>query len=202
MGSNFGDLDNDGFLDFYLGTGYPDYEGLMPNVLYHNEGGRRFADVTLDSGMGHLQKGHAVSFADYDLDGELDVFEQMGGAYPGDRFPDALFQNPGFGNRWLTLHLIGVRSNRAAIGARIRVEVLEKGQRRSIYRRVNSGGSFGCNPLRQTIGLGPADAIERLEIYWPTSDIRQTFSTVPMDAFLRVTEGSDELVRFGPGFAN
>jgi hypothetical protein len=202
MGSNFGDLDNDGYLDFYLGTGYPDYEGLMPNVLYHNEGGRRFADVTLDSGMGHLQKGHAVSFADYDLDGDLDVFEQMGGAYPGDRFPDALFQNPGFGNRWLTLHLIGVRSNRAAIGARIRVEVLEKGQRRSIYRRVNSGGSFGCNPLRQTIGLGPADAIERLEIYWPTSDIRQTFSTVPMDAFLRVTEGSDELVRFGPGFAN
>ncbi len=199
MGSNFGDIDNDGYLDFYLGTGYPDYEGLMPNVLYHNIGGRHFRDVTLDAGLGHLQKGHAVSFADYDSDGDLDVFEQMGGAFPGDRFPDALFRNPGFGNHWLTLRLIGVRSNRSAIGARIRVDVLEDGERRSIYRRVNSGGSFGCNPLRQTVGLGRADSIERLEIYWPTSDTRQTFSEVPVDVFLTLTEGREELLAVNPG---
>jgi hypothetical protein len=198
MGSNFGDIDNDGYLDFYLGTGYPDYEGLMPNVLYHNSGGRRFRDVTLDAGLGHLQKGHAVSFADYDLDGDLDVFEQMGGAFPGDRFPDALFRNPGFGNHWLTLRLIGVRSNRSAIGARIRVDVVEDGQRRSIYRRVNSGGSFGCNPLRQTVGLGRADSVERLEIYWPASDTRQTFSEVPADVFLTLTEGREELLVINP----
>ena len=80
MGSNFGDLDHDGYLDFYLGTGYPDYEAVMPNVLYRNLAGRRFVDVSLAAGFGHLQKGHAVAFADLDGDGDLDVFEQMGGA--------------------------------------------------------------------------------------------------------------------------
>ena len=58
MGSNFGDVDNDGFLDFYLGTGSPPYSYLVPNVLMHSVGSRRFEDVTIASGTGHLQKGH------------------------------------------------------------------------------------------------------------------------------------------------
>ena len=70
MGSNFGDLDNDGFLDFYLGTGYPNYEALMPNLMYHNQRGKAFANVTTAGGFGHLQKGHAVVFCDLDNDGE------------------------------------------------------------------------------------------------------------------------------------
>ncbi|MEO8498417.1 MAG: VCBS repeat-containing protein, partial [Planctomycetota bacterium] len=101
MGSNFGDLDNDGFLDFYLGTGEPEYRNLMPNVMYHNQQGERFSDVTMAGRFGHLQKGHAVVFADLDRDGDQDVFEQLGGAFPGDGFYDALFENPGFGNNWI-----------------------------------------------------------------------------------------------------
>jgi hypothetical protein len=194
MGSNFGDLDGDGFLDFYLGTGYPDYEALMPNVMYRNISGQRFQDVTFAGGFGHLQKGHAISFADIDHDGDQDVFEQMGGNYPGDKFRDALFENPGFGNRWLALQVVGDRSNRSAIGARIHVEVTEAGRRRSIYKHVNSGGSFGANPLRQTIGLGRASRIDQLEVYWPTTDRMQTFREVPMDQFLRITEGEDRFV--------
>jgi hypothetical protein len=191
MGSNFGDLDNDGYLDFYLGTGYPQYEGLMPNVMYRNRAGRGFADVTTAGGFGHLQKGHAVVFADLDDDGDQDVFEQMGGAYLGDSFGNALFENPGFGHRWIKIKLHGTRSNRSAIGARVRVDILEDGQRRSIFRHVNTGGTFGSNPLRREIGLGRAERIESLEVYWPTSDLTQRFEQVPLDTMIEIEEGRD-----------
>ena len=189
MGANFGDLDNDGYLDFYLGTGYPPYRSVMPSVMYRNRDGRSFSDVTYAGGFGHLQKGHGVFFADLDHDGDQDVFEQMGGAFPGDRFGNALYENPGFGNRWITIRLEGVRSNRSAIGARIRADVIEDGARRSIYRHVNSGGSFGANPLRQTLGLGSAPRIERLEMFWPTTGETQAFTNVPADRIIRIVEG-------------
>ena len=189
MGSNFGDLDNDGFLDFYLGTGNPLLEHVMPNVMYRNAGGTGFADVTAAGGFGTLQKGHGVVFADFDHDGDQDVFEQLGGAVPADRAGNAFFENPGVGNRWVTVKLVGVRSNRSAIGARIRVDVIENGARRSIYKRVNSGGTFGANPLRQTIGLGGASHIERLEVFWPTTGLAQTFVEVPLDRMVEISEG-------------
>ncbi len=195
MGSNFGDIDGDGYLDFYLGTGDVYYEDLMPNVLYRNQAGERFADLTTAAGLGHLQKGHGVAFADLDNDGDQEVFEQMGGAYPGDKFGDSLYENPGFGNRWLTLKLVGVRSNRAAIGARIRVDVVEGSRSRAIYKYVNSGGTFGANPLRQTIGLGRSERVERLEIFWPTSGEIQVFEAVPLNAFLQIVEGERDFVQ-------
>ncbi len=206
MGANFGDVDNDGWLDIYLGTGYPDYESLTPNVMYRNVEGRSFVDVTFAGGFGHLQKGHSVAFADLDHDGDQDIFEQMGGIFRGDRFGDVLYENPGFGNHWIAVRLVGVRSNRSAIGARIRVQVVENGRTRSIYKHVNSGGSFGANPLRQTIGLGRAEQIEMLEVYWPTTDVTQTFRDVPMDTILRIVEDVDapqliphETLRLGGG---
>ena len=191
MAANFGDLDNDGYLDYYLGTGYPDYEALMPNVMVRNRGGTGFSDVTFAGGFGHLQKGHGIAFADLDNDGDQDVFEQMGGFFPGDKFSNALFENPGFGNHWISVKLVGVDSNRAAIGARIRVEVIDNGDRRSIYKHVNSGASFGANPLRQTIGLGKATRIEVLEVYWPATGRTQTFRDLPVDQFIRIVESED-----------
>ena len=192
MGSNFGDLNNDGYLDFYLGTGYPDYKNLMPSVMYRNRRGKDFVDVTYVGGFGHLQKGHAVVFADLDNDGDQDIFEQMGGAFPGDGYSNVLYENPGFGNHFLTIKLVGVRSNRSAIGARIHVEIVENGKLRSIYKHVNSGGSFGANPLRQTIGLGNAEKIERLEIFWYTTGVTQKFQDVPLDQFIQITEGETQ----------
>ncbi len=189
MGCNFGDVDGDGWLDFYLGTGDPEYHSLMPNLLYRNQRGERFVDVTMASGTGHLQKGHGVAFADLDHDGDQDLFATMGGAYPGDAFHNVLFENPGFGNRWLALRLVGVRENRCAIGARIRVDFLENGVARSVFRHVTSGGSFGSNPLRQTIGLGKAEKIVAVEVSWPRSGAVQRFVEVPMDTLLRIVEG-------------
>ncbi len=192
MGSNFGDLDNDGYLDFYLGTGYPDYEHLMPNRMYHNKAGRGFVEVTTSGGFGHLQKGHGVVFADFDNDGDQDVFEQMGGAFLGDKARDVFYENPGLGNHWIAITLVGVRANRSAIGATIRVDVREDGERRTIYKHVNGGGTFGANPLRQTVGLGKASGIERLEVVWPGGRVQQ-FTDVPLDRFLRLVEGQERV---------
>jgi hypothetical protein len=169
MGSNFGDLDNDGWLDFYLSTGYPLYDGLVPNVMYRNRQGTGFADVTTAGGFGHLQKGHAVVFADLDNDGDQDVFNNMGGAYPGDTAPDVLYENPGFPNHWIKIRLVGTRSNRSALGARLRLDVIEDGRPRSIHREVETGTSCGSHPLRREIGVGQARRIKTLEVYWPAA---------------------------------
>jgi hypothetical protein len=193
MGCNFGDLDNDGYLDMYLGTGSPEYNMIMPNKLYRNHGGAQFSDISEAAGLSHLQKGHGVAFADLDSDGDNDVFIQMGGAYPVDKCVDALYENPGFDNSYVSVELVGVESNRFGVGSRIRVDLATAEGTRSIYRWVNSGGSFGCNPLRQMIGLGKADRIERLEVYWPKSDLTQTFAEAPINSIVRVTEGTEEL---------
>lgn len=192
MGSNFGDLDNDGFLDYYLGTGYPSYAGLMPNRMFHNLHGKQFVEVTNAGGFGHLQKGHGIAFADFDHDGDQDVFIELGGAYRGDAFANAVFENPGFGNHWIAIKLVGQGSNRSGIGARIRATIEEQGKARSVYKWVNSGGSFGCNPLRQHIGLGSAEVIQELEIYWPTTDTTQRFTNVAVDQIIKITEGQPE----------
>ncbi|MEQ9410561.1 MAG: VCBS repeat-containing protein [Fuerstiella sp.] len=188
MGANFGDLNNDGYSDFYLGTGDVAYSEIMPNVMFLNQRGAEFVNVTMAGGFGHLQKGHGVSFADIDNDGDQDVYMQMGGAYPSDRFNDALYENPGCDGHWLCVHLIGSRSNRSAIGARIRAVFQENGVERSVYRHVSSGGSFGSNPLRQWLGTGAATQIRRLEVYWPTTDQTQVFENIQADQLIRITE--------------
>ena len=127
----------------------------------------------------------------FSIDGDLDVFEKMGGAYPGDAFMDALYENPGMGNNWMTVQLVGRQSNRSAIGARIRVQIEENGVTRSIYRHVNSGGSFGASPLRQTIGLGKAKAAQLLEIFWPRTGKTQTLMHPPPSQFIQVVEGEE-----------
>jgi FG-GAP-like repeat/ASPIC and UnbV len=192
MGSNFGDLDNDGFLDIYLGTGRPSFSYLMPNVLFRNDGGRKFEDVTAALGTGHLQKGHGVAFADWDRDGDADIFLEAGGAVPGDRAHNVLFQNPGYGHHWLTVKLVGTRTNRAALGARIRVDLpCPDSGVVSRYRTITAGSSFGGNPLACTIGLGRAEAIRTLVVSWPTSRIHQTFRDVPIDGAIEITEARD-----------
>ncbi len=186
MGNNFGDIDNDGFLDFYLGTGNPNYRSLVPNKLFKNVGGKKFVDVTNSARVGNLQKGHGISFADMDNDGDQDIHIEMGGAYKGDGYPNSLYLNPGQGaNNWICLKLEGLQSNKAAIGAKITLKVRENGKLRQIYRVVSTGGSFGCSPLRSEIGIGAASTIEEIVIQWPAGNKTQVLKNVPAKVYLK-----------------
>jgi hypothetical protein len=196
MGANFGDIDNDGFLDVYLGNGNPSYGSLIPHVLLRNHEGKYFVDVTSASGTGELHKGHGIAFADIDRRGYEDILAEIGGAVPGDRHAFRLFENPGNGNDWINVRLVGVKSNRAAIGAHIEVTVEgENRTRRSIYRTVGSGGSFGANPMEQHIGLGKSARILSLEVGWPASHTRQSFSGVEKNQFIEVREFAPDFSR-------
>ena len=194
MGANYGDLDNDGYLDLYLGTGEPYMTTLVPNRLYRNAAGRIFQNVTTSGGFGHLQKGHGIAFGDIDNDGDQDVYAVMGGAYAGDVAYNALYLNPGNGNRWVTLQLEGVRANRLAIGARIRVVVESASGQRSVHVTVGSGGSFGSSSVQQEIGLGDAQSIARIEIEWPGQRDKQIFENVSMDHAYRIRQGGATMI--------
>jgi len=111
----------------------------------------------------------------------------MGGALNGDKYHNILFQNPGQGNNWLKLKLIGTRTNRAAIGARIKVVTAGESPL-EIHRHISSGGSFGANPLQQVIGLARADRVASLEIDWPTSSTTQVFRDIPVNQSIEITE--------------
>jgi hypothetical protein len=158
-------------------------------MLLRNHEGKYFTDVTASSGTGDLHKGHGVTFADLGNEGHEDLLVSIGGATPGDAHQFRVFENPGNGNNWVTIKLVGVKSNRAGIGARIKLTVEDEGQAtRSIYRTVGSGGSFGANPIEQHIGLGKSARINSLEVWWPASDTRQSFTRVGKNQFIEIKE--------------
>jgi len=192
MGSNFGDFDNDGYLDMFLGTGNPDFSSIIPNKMFRNVDGKKFEDVTMAARVGSLQKGHAVAFGDMDNDGDEDIYIDMGGAFSGDAYRSSFFLNPGeANNNWISIQLEGTKCNRAAIGTSVKLTVTEKGKTRTIYRMVNSGGSFGSSPLIREIGLGTAAKIDEIEIRWTGSETVQTFKNIASNQFIKIKEGEN-----------
>jgi hypothetical protein len=154
-------------------------------------------DITASSGTGEIHKGHGVAFVDIDYDGDEDILAVTGGAIPGDSHMFRLYENPGHGNDWISVKLQGVKANRSAIGARIKVTVKDQGREaRSIYRTVNSGGSFGSAPLEQHIGLGKSAQIISLEIVWPGDpDNPQKFTNLAVNQAIAIKQGVQEYTR-------
>jgi len=190
MGANFGDIDNDGYLDLYYGTGNPSFRSIIPNRLYKNIEGKNFVEVTNSARVGHLQKGHGVAFGDLNNDGWQDIEIKMGGAFDGDGYQSSIFLNPGQNttNNWLGLKLEGKKSNRPGIGSKIIIKIHDGGKERMIYREMNSGGSFGCSPLRMEIGIGTAAVIDEMKIVWPASGKTQIFKNIKPNQFIKVNE--------------
>jgi tetratricopeptide (TPR) repeat protein len=189
MGGNFGDLTNDGFLDIYLGSGNPNLTALVPYVLFKNKNGKSFVDITQSSGTGEWHKGHAVVFADLTRQGNEDILTRVGGAIPSDEHNVRVFENPGNTNDWLNVRLVGVKTNRSAVGAEIHV-TLQDGSNapRSIYRTVGQTSSFGSNPMEQHIGLGPNAHGITLDIWWPSTGTRQHFAGIEKNQYIEIKE--------------
>jgi hypothetical protein len=139
--------------------------------MYLNMEGKKFEDVSYSGGFANIQKGHAVSYGDWDHDGDEDIYVVIGGGYEGDMFYNCLFENPNeHKNNWVVLKLVGTTANKAAIGARVALSVQEDGKERKIYRSVTSGASFGANSLLLEVGLRKATAINNITIQWPCKD--------------------------------
>ena len=168
MGGNFADVNNDGYLDLYLGTGEFNMWAVMPNRLFVNNKGIEFDDQSFSSGLAMIQKGHGIAFGDFDGDGDQDIFHTIGGAVEGDIFMNYLYQNNSKERNWITLKLEGKSSNSAAIGARVKLFITEGKEKRMISRTVSTGGSFGNNSLQLEIGINTANVIDSILVSWPT----------------------------------
>ena len=184
MGANFADVNNDGYDDLYLGTGYPAIDSLVPNAFYINNKGLSFIDETHIYGLGHIQKGHGVAFADYDLDGDLDIFEQMGGFYLSDGFTNILYQNSNNINNWIGIKLIGSESNKIAFGAKINLVCNNK----NYNSIVDPGGSFGSSSLIKVMGIQDCKNIDKLYITWPKDKNIQEINNISVNQYILVKE--------------
>ncbi|MBI1226903.1 MAG: CRTAC1 family protein [Bacteroidetes bacterium] len=198
MGVNFGDLNNDGWQDIYIGTGKPAYQALVPNRMFLNvpakEGNGRFYEEISMNGFANIQKGHGIAFGDMDNDGDQDIYEVMGGAYEGDVSYNMFFKNPGDKkNKWVTVKLEGKTCNKDGIGSKIAVHVAnEDGTKKTVFSTVNTGGSFGASSLQQEIGLGAAKSIEEIEVFWAQpGPANSVYHDIPLNSFVKLGEGSD-----------
>ena len=135
-----------------------------------------------------------IEATDFNRDGAQDIYQVLGGAYPGDAYKSVLLSNPGHANHWLGLKLEGVDSNRSAIGARVAVEVSTATGSRTIHRAVNSGTSFGDSPLELHIGLGGAKSISKVEVQWPTGKT-SIWRGLTLDGAFRLRENNLEAKR-------
>jgi len=176
MGAGWGDLDNDGCHDFYLGTGNPEGWFLLPNLLYVGlrDGRRcsgRMTDASVLAGFATIQKGHGIVFFDFDGDGDQDVYSALGGMWPADAWPNQLFVNESHLDRsWMAIRLRGRRSNHFGVGARIRVAA-KAADGTPIVRTalIGNGTGFGSAPYLAHVGLLDAVAVESVEVSWPAS---------------------------------
>ena len=140
-----------------------------------------------------------MAFGDLDNDGDQDIFEQLGGFYPGDEFANVLFENPrpaGGQGPGAVDHAPPRRAGAptdSASARRIEAQVSEGGERRSIHVVVGSGGSFGASSLQQEIGLGRAEAIEEIIVRWPGGTVDR-IAAPALDRFYKLVEGSGTLV--------
>jgi hypothetical protein len=202
MGANYGDLDNDGCLDVYLGTGNPEPWFILPNLMYLGEqvDGRctgRLRNVSMLNGFGNVQKGHGIVFFDFDGDGDQDVYSSLGGMWPSDPWVSQMFVNESAtANRWVKIRLRGRRSNRFGVGSMIEVHAQAADGRRFVrtYHMDNKTG-FGSAPYLAHVGLGRAAAIEGVRVTWLGSGCAGTYPAT-IDA-LNVLDEADCLKAAG-----
>jgi enediyne biosynthesis protein E4 len=193
FGGGFFDYDNDGWLDIFIANGhvYPEVEQVTPeihykqtNTLFHNEGNGKFVEASKQAGSGFQKPyvGRGVAFADFDNDGFMDLVVGNNGDPPL-----VLHNSGGNGNHFVNFKLVGTKSNRDAMGARVRVIAGGVAQ----IREIAGGGSYlSQSDLRANLGLGKASKVETVEVQWPGGQ-RQTFHNLDADKFYLIEEGKE-----------
>jgi hypothetical protein len=181
----WGDYDNDGYLDLFVGS------RAGPNALYHNNGDGTFTSVLSEPPVSAGRPGilfNRVAWVDYDNDGSLDLFLTRFTMSPNDGPASSLlFHNKGNTNAWLEVKLVGGVSNRSGIGAKIRLHATIGGKSFWQLRELTSGGGWDMHPLVAHFGLGNATNVETLRIEWP-STIVQEFHDLPSKKILTIYE--------------
>jgi hypothetical protein len=189
-GAGIVDLDNDGLPDLFMVTGgvypevektLPDYPWKTPRVIFRNLGNARFEELIDEAGPGmsaaHASRGCA--FGDFDNDGDLDVLVVNLGE------PPSLLRNDvSGGNHWLKFKLVGTKSNRSAIGARV---TCEYGGKRQVQEVMSQSSFYSSNDPRLHFGLGAA-LVADVKVRWP-SGLVQAFDKVAADRIVTITEG-------------
>jgi len=183
MSGNAADINNDGYLDIVLGNGGPLMDRNEPMVILENDG-TRFRNVTFSAGLPIMGKGHGINCADLFGDGRLIILCSTGGAYPGDLLTTSVFSPNRRPGNYLAVLLTGTKSNRGAVGARLKLVAGGREQ----HRVINGGSNFGCLPPQQHFGLGALEHVESLEVWWP-SGAREHFTDLPVNTRVRITEG-------------
>jgi enediyne biosynthesis protein E4 len=192
-GVGFLDLDLDGWLDLFLVNGhvYPEVDQLKTEygyrqrkVVYRNLGDGKFEDVTETLGppVTTAKAGRGAAFADIDNDGRIDVIVNNVNDTPD------LFRTKAPERSWLMVKLVGHKSNRSAIGARVRAVVGNSVQ----VQEVRGGGSYYAqNDLRVHFGLGDATRVVRVEVRWPNG-MEESWTDVPVNRILTLEEGAGQ----------
>ena len=189
-GCGFFDFDHDGWKDLMLVNGhvFPEVERLAIDVhfkdraiLYRNLGGGKFADISETSGPGITERhsSRGAAFGDFDNDGAIDVLINN-----QNEPPSLLKQASRPEGHWIVLRLTGTKSNRSALGAKVRIAAGGRIQ----VDEVRSGGSYlSHNDLRLHFGLATAARVDRIEVEWP-SGTRQVLTSVAADRVVLVIE--------------
>ncbi|MBD0257402.1 MAG: VCBS repeat-containing protein, partial [Cytophagales bacterium] len=179
----WGDYDNDGLLDLYV-----TYNNQQKNILYHNAGNGSFTPVTGDPIVTAKANSEAATWADYDNDGDLDLF--AGNRYhTWEDSRNYLFRNNGTDNNWLEVKLTGVVSNASAIGARVKIYAADQ----VLMREVSpSSGLSAGNPLLVHFGLGTAARVAYLKVEWPSGKV-QWLTDVAVNQLITVKEAEKPL---------
>ena len=192
-GAGFVDFDNDGLPDMLAANGhiFPQYDAVpgesfaQPFLLYYNKGNRTFDEIATQAGLNDvLLPRRGAAFGDINNDGNIDmVVYNMGG-------PPTIFLNETKNsNHRAMFQLIGTKSNRAAIGARITAHV----GKISMIEEVRGGsGYLSQNDLRLHFGLGASTVIDSIDITWPNGN-HETLSNIPADAIYTIVEGEGKI---------
>jgi hypothetical protein len=175
----WGDYDNDGYLDLFL-------PNTPQSWFYHNNGDGTFTRILTgslvnDGGINPV----SCAWGDYDNDGFLDLVVIRGADVAVET--NLLYHNNGNSNAWIKVRLVGLASNRSAIGAKVRVKATIRGKNMWQLREINTGSGYGAGALEAHFGLGDATNIDQLRIEWP-SGIVQNLTNVAPRQILTVVE--------------